>query len=124
MTTEQTTDTLATETATTGSAPKLAKTSTITLTANGSSMSIVAERRAEGARTYVITTDANKKSERGMTSQHPTFDAAKSAIEKMADKAEKLGWRRPAARRGFVARPDSFAVLPAPAPAPTPKGKK
>lgn len=110
-----------TETAT-PKVPKPPQTATITLTAQGATMAIVAERKGAAARTYVITTDANKKSQRGMTEGHATFEAAKAATEKMAAKAEKLGWSRPAARRGFVARADDFSALP---PAPTaPKAKK
>lgn len=118
-----TTETTMTETAApTATAPKLAKTATITLTANGSTMSIVAERKGDGARTYVITTDVDKTSKRGMTESHPTFEAAKAATEKMAAKAEKLGWKRREARRGFVAKADDFSALP-PAPG-APKAKK
>lgn len=97
------------------------KTATITLTATGATMAIVAERKGTGARTYVITTDtATKKSERGMTEDHhESFEAAKAATEKMAAKAVKLGWHRREARRGFVAKADAFNALPA-----APKGKK
>ena len=96
------------------------QTATITLTANGSVMSIVAERKADGgARTYIITTDAAKKSERGMTEHHTTFEAAKAAIATRATQAEKLGWTRRTARRGFVAKPDAFTALPA-----APKAKR
>lgn len=110
-------------TATTPAAPKLPKTATITLTANGATMAIVAERRADGsAKTYVITTDAENKSARGMTEGHATFEAAKTATEKMAAKAEKLGWARRQPRGGFVAKADAFTALP-PAPA-APKAKK
>lgn len=120
----ETTATTAQETAT-STTPKLAKSATITLTANGSMMQIVAERKADDtARTYVITTDAAKKSERGMTETHATFEAAKTANEKTAKAAVKLGWTRKEARRGFVVKPDAFTALPAPAPAPVAKAKK
>lgn len=115
MTTENATEPTATAT------PKLARTATITLTANGATMAIVAERTKDAARTYVITTDAAKKSQRGMTEQHATFEAAKAATEKMAAKAEKLGWKRRAPRPGFVAKADAFTALPAP---PVVKAKK
>ena len=106
-------------TATVAAAPKLPKTATVTLDANGATMAIVAERKADGsAKAYVITTDAAKKSERGMTTAHESFEAAKAATEKMAKAAEKLGWKRRQARKGFVAKADAFTALPAP-PAPT-----
>jgi hypothetical protein len=97
-------------------APKLAKTATITLRADDgkTTMQVCAERKADGARTYVITTDADKKTARGMTENHPSFEAAKSAIEKIAAKAVKAGWTRPEARRGFEAKPDAFSDIPAP----------
>ena len=99
--------------ATPASAPKLAKTTTITLTANGTTLTLVAERKAdETARTYVLTTDADKKTARGMTATHSNFDEARAAIVIRATQAEKLGWVRRAAGRGFVAKPDAFATLP------------
>ena len=111
----------------TAAAPKLAKTATITLRAADGLMQIVAERKADNsAKTYVLTTDADKKTERGMTANHPTFEAAKAATEKMAAKAVKLGWQRREARRAFVAAPDAFSDIPAPpkAAAPAPKAAK
>lgn len=113
-------------TASTPTAPKVPQSSTITLTANGSTLQLVAERKADGsARTYVLTTDANKKTARGMTESHASFDAAKAAIATSAAKAEKLGWSRRVAGRKFVARPDAFTALPAvPKAAPVVKAKK
>src|SRR5262245_64117543 len=111
----------ANETATTTTAPTTTKaksapkTMAITLTANGTTMRIRARRRRDGtAETFVTTTDAAKKTERGMTETHPTFDAAKASIAASATKAEKLGWTRKVAGRTFVAKPDAFATLPAP----------
>lgn len=121
MMTDTKTDATATGTI---SLPQPPKTATITLTANGSTMAIVAERKGDGAKTYVITTGADKKSARGLTEHHATFEAAKSATEKMATKAEKLGWKRREARRGFVAKADAFTAIPAPPPPPAPKAKK
>lgn len=119
MTTENATE----PTATAAAAPKLPKTATITLHANGATMAIVAERKADGsAKTYVLNTGADKKSTRGMTETHATFEAAKAATEKTAAKAEKLGWKRRAPRPGFVAKADAFTALPAPPAAP--KAKK
>ena len=94
--------------------PRVPKSSTITLTAPGGTPQIVAERKGDSARSYVLTTDsATKKTTRGMTENHPTFEAAKTAIETSAAKAEKLGWKRKVATRKFVARPDAFSSLPA-----------
>lgn len=109
-----------TETVATALAPKgVQKTATITLSANGATMQIVAERKGDGARTYVITQDAAKVSARGMTEDHATFEAAKAHTEKMTKAAAKSGWTRKAARRGFVAKADAFTTLPT-----APKAKK
>jgi hypothetical protein len=115
--TETTTDTTeTTSVATTPATPK-PQTSTITLTAHdGATLQLVAERKGQGGRSYVITTGADKKSQRGMTETHATFEAAKAAADKMAKASEKLGWKRNEARRGFVAKPDAFTTLPAPPP--------
>lgn len=112
-------------------APKLAKTATITLrAADGSTMQICAERLKDSARSYILMTDAAKKTTRGMTENHPSFEAAKSAIEKIAAKAVKAGWIRPAPRKGFEPKPDAFSDIPAAPPlskgvaTAAPKGKK
>jgi hypothetical protein len=99
-----------TETATT---PKLAKTATITLSANDSQMQVVAERTKDGARTYVLTIGADKKTARGMTTVHPTWDEAVASTTATAKAAEKLGWTRRVPGRHFVAKPDAFTALPA-----------
>jgi hypothetical protein len=106
--------------AVTAKAPKPSpRTATITMAANGATLQLVAERQAdESARTYVITTDAAKKTERGMTHKHATFEAALAAIANSAAKAETLGWVRRVAGRGFATKPDAFTALPA---APKPK---
>jgi len=95
------------------------KTATITLTANGVTLTLRAHRLREGAETFVTTTDANKKTERGMTENHPSFEVAKAHIAASAEKATKLGWVRKEAGRGFVAKPDAFSELPK-----VPKAKK
>jgi hypothetical protein len=77
----------------TAPAPKLAKTATITLRASDglSTIQIVAERKADGARTYVLTTGADKKTARGMSASHPTWDAAQDRHR--ADRRESCeGW--------------------------------
>jgi hypothetical protein len=95
--------------------PKVQKTSAITLTAPGARLTLLAVRRTEGAETFATTTDlATKKSTRGMTTRHATFEAACAALKVQAAKAQKLGWVRRAPGRGFAARPDAFTELPAP----------
>ena len=104
-------------------APKPPQTATITLrAADGSTMQIVAERRADGARTYVLTTDPEKKTSRGMTAVHSSWDKAFASTAATAKAAEKLGWIRRVAGRKFAPKPDAFSTLPS-APA-APKGKK
>lgn len=96
-------------------APKVPQTATITLTApNGSTLALVAQRLKDNtASSFAITTDPDKKTSRGMTEKHATFEAAKKATAVLASKAEKMGWTRREARRGFVAKPDAFTSLPA-----------
>jgi hypothetical protein len=117
---------MTTDTTTETAAPKLAKTATITLHASdGSTMQIVAERTKDAAKTYVLLTDADKKTSRGLTENHDTFEAAKAAIAVSAAKAEKLGWTRRAIAKGFAPKPDAFSSLPAaPKGTAAPKGKK
>jgi hypothetical protein len=100
-----------------------AKTSRITLSASGMKLTLMAVRRPDGtATTFAVTTDDSGKTSRGMSVTHPTFDAAKTTIEKDALAATKLGWSRPGgAKRGFVARLDAFSTIP---PAPKAKSKK
>jgi len=109
-----------TETTTEPTTPKMPKSATITLhAADGSRIQICAERKGDGARSFVITTGVDKKSLRGMSETHPTFEAAKAAIAKLAREAEKRGWVRKVAGRHFVAKPDAFTSMPS-----APKGKK
>ena len=101
------------------------KTASITLMSAGTRLTLLAVRRGDGAETFVTTTDAAKKSTRGMTEQHADFATAKAAIATQAHAAEKLGWTRRLAGRGFVAKPDAFSTLPAaPKAVPAPKAKK
>ena len=80
------------------------KTATIALREGGTTLRLLAQRRPdETAVTYVTTVDPEKHSQRGLTETHPDMDTAK---------AEKLGWARAVAGRGFVARPDAFSTLP------------
>jgi hypothetical protein len=97
---------------------------TITLRASGAMLRLVALRKPDASVvTYVTTTttDADKRSARGMTERHPTMDAAKKTLLALASKAEKLGWTRTAPGRAFAAKPDAFSALPA---APKPAVKK
>jgi hypothetical protein len=97
------------------------KTASVTLTgADGSSLYLLAERKPDGAVTTVNTiTPGTKGMTRGMTEKHATFEDAKKHLSVLADKAMKLGWKRKATYRGFVAKPDAFSELPT-----APKSKK
>jgi len=112
-----------TETAIVDTTPKLPKTATITLRADDglTTMQRVVERQADGARTYVITTDIDKKTARGMTASHASFEVAKAYSETLATKAVKAGWHRREARPAFVKKLDAFSDIPAP-PKATPIG--
>lgn len=91
---------------------KVGKSASIGLKAQGSRMRIVARCRPDGsAITLVATTDAEKKTVRGMTEQHATFADAKAALATLAAKAQKLGWERGTA--GYRAKPDAFTTMPA-----------
>ena len=95
-------------------AAALPKTATITLTASdGSVLQLVAERTKDAAKSYAVTIK-DKKSARGMSQAHESFEAAVAATQKMALEAvKKLGWARKVTRQGFVAKPDAFSSLPA-----------
>ena len=73
---------------------KTPKTSRITLTSTGAKLILLAQARPDGTgTTYAATTDlTTKKTTRGMTKNHTTFEAAKAEIAKMAVAAEKIGW--------------------------------
>jgi hypothetical protein len=92
-------------------AQKLAKSVTIGLRAGASRMRLVAHRRRDGsARTFcAVTTD--KKTTRGMSAMHESFQEATVHLAVLAEKAEKLGWSRGAAG-GYSAKPDAFSVMP------------
>lgn len=99
-----------------------AKSAVITLKANGSTLTLLATLRPDGTvKTSATTRDAAKKIERGMSSMHPTMDAAKAHLADLADKAAKLGWQRGV--RTHAAAPDQFSTLPKP-PATQPKASK
>ena len=103
---------------------KQARTRTATLKANGSRLRIVAQRKGGTAITLVATTDADKKTVRGMTEAHESFEAATAHLAVLTAKAEKAGWKRGAAAGGYAAKPDVFSVMPtAPQLHPAKKGK-
>src|SRR5262245_60877510 len=76
-----------------------AKTASVTLTAGDSIMRILATRHGDGsASTFVTTTDGSKKTTRGMTEEHTSMAAARTAMSRLVKDAEGLGWRRRAGR--------------------------
>jgi hypothetical protein len=97
------------------------QTLSITLTAPGAKLVLLAVRKPDGsAITHATTVDVTtKKSARGMTVRHANFEVARVALKKQAADAEKLGWTYRPSGRTFVPKPDAFATLPA-----APKGKK
>ena len=86
------------------------------LTAGGVRLTIMAQRKADGAGTvFVMTTDIkSKKSQRGMTTKFETFDAACDHVRALAQDAMKKGWQKAERSGGFTARPDAFTTLPTP----------
>jgi hypothetical protein len=92
------------------------KTTRITLNAPGSRLTLMAVRRRDGSgASFATTTDIEtKKTTRGMTETHESFDVAQAAIARRADEAEKLGWSRRMSKGGFAARPDAFSAIPTP----------
>ena len=90
-----------------------AKSATKSLRAGGTTMRIVALRRADGSAVTFVTTQAGKdKPVRGMTEQHTDFDAARTAMRGLVAKATAMGWK--AGERGYKAKPDAFSALPKP----------
>ena len=87
------------------------KTSVITLNASGSTMTLLATRRADGSAATTVTTKDGKTTMRGMTEIHESMEKAKQHLVGLAVKAEKLGWQR-RLNAGFASRPDAFAELP------------
>lgn len=99
-------------------AAKVSKSFSVTLTdGSGALLRITAIRKKEGATTHVVkttkTADGKRKNERGMTATHPSLDAAKAAVGKLATEAAKLGWARKEGARGYTPKPDAFTALPA-----------
>ena len=90
-----------------------AKSATKSLRAGGTTMRIVALRRADGSAVTFVTTQAGKdKPVRGMTEQHADFDSARTAMRGLVAKATAMGLKT--GERGFKAKPDAFSALPKP----------
>ncbi len=88
------------------------KSAAVTLRANGSTLLLLAVLKADGAAVTTVTTrDAEKHTARGMTETHTSMEAAKSHLAALAEKAEKLGWKRGV--RSVSLKPDAFTKLPA-----------
>jgi hypothetical protein len=87
----------------------------VTLRTPGATLQLICERKADGsATTYTLLRDEQaKKNARGMTAKHTTFEAGLAHVATLAAEAEAKGWGRPAGRRGFTAKADSFSSLPA-----------
>ena len=82
---------------------KLVKRASVSLTAGGSKLTILALRKKDGsAVTTVTTTDAKKKSTRGMTKRFETFDAACEALKTLAQEAAKKVWKKSERSGGFA----------------------
>lgn len=92
---------------------KLPKRASVSLAAGGSKLTILAQRKADGSGiTTVTTTDAKKKSVRGMTKKFSTFAAACEAMKDLEKDAIKKGWTKKERIGGFKARPDAFTTMP------------
>jgi hypothetical protein len=97
---------------TTEQANVAAKSASIGLRANGSTLMLLATLRADGSVVTTVTTrDADKRLTKGMTETHANMDTAKTHLATLAKKAEALGWQRGA--RAVAAKPDAFSKLPA-----------
>jgi hypothetical protein len=95
--------------------------------ADGSTMRVTAALRKDGsATTYATHTvqgaGGKRQSKRGATERHEDMAHARTAVEKLAASAVKLGWQRRAS--GFKARPDAFDAAHLPAPGAQAKASK
>jgi hypothetical protein len=87
------------------------KSASITLRANGSTLTLLATLRSDGSVVTTVTTrDADKKLTRGMTETHANMEAARAHLAALAEKADKLGWKRGV--RTVASKPDAFSKLP------------
>lgn len=97
--------------------PREKRSINVRLVSEGQSLHIRAYRMKSGWRSEVmVTTGTGKKAtrERGVTAEHADEAAAKTAVEKLASDAEKMGWQRKASR-SFVRKVDAFTAIPKPA---------
>jgi hypothetical protein len=103
---------------------KAPKTYSVTLHGTeGATLRITATFRRDGTGvTWAAHTtkaaNGKRHSERGATQQHATADAARAAVDKLAEESVKRGWVRKTAQGGFRAKPDAFDVNSLPAPGP------
>lgn len=93
---------------------KLATRKSVSLTAGGSRLTILALRKADDTATvFVTTTDGKtKKTIRGMTRTFESFDLAITALRKLEQDAVQKGWKKSARSGGFKAKPDAFSSIP------------
>ena len=94
-----------------------AKRASVSLTAGEGDKTVrltIIARRTGGNRgeTVVMTTDAKKKTARGMTTKYESFELATAALTKLTADAVKAGWKRNQRAGGFKARPDAFNAIP------------
>jgi hypothetical protein len=75
-------------------------------------LTVLAQRTRSGGQVVVVTTDAKKKTERGMTKKFDTFELAVAALGKLVQDAVQKGWKRSERAGGFKARPDAFTSIP------------
>ena len=92
----------------------LAKRKSVSLTAGGSRLTILALRKADDTATvFVTTTDTKtKKTVRGMTRKFESFDLAVTALAKLEQDAAQKGWKKSTRSGGFKAKPDAFTTMP------------
>jgi hypothetical protein len=91
----------------------------VRLHAEGALLLVRAYKHSGGFRTEVHHTPAGKQRERGLTQEHPTFEAAKAAVSATVEKAKKTGWQQKERGLNLKRKADLFSALPVP-----PKGKK
>jgi hypothetical protein len=111
-------------------APKVKRFYSVGLKGDGGQLvRVTAARSKDGASSYAtryFTEGGKKRSEKGATERHPTFEKARERVEQLAAKLAKLGWWRPSGGSGgFKARPDAFDAdhLPLPGAAAPKAGK-
>ena len=96
---------------TTEMAPEV-KRKSISLSYGELKLTVLAKRIRSGWETSVITTDAQGKTQRGMTQRHETFDGAVAQLVELVQDAVKKGWRKSERAGGFKPRPDAFDTIP------------